>query len=168
MDIISHGLWGSALLGTNKKSNFWLAFVFGILPDLLAFGLPFILMFISPLSGGASTISSGKPEFINNTPSYVYSLYNVGHSLIVVAIIFGIIWFIRRKPFLPMIAWPLHIILDIFTHGKEFFPTPFLWPISDYKFDGVSWISPYIIIPDLISLIVVYIIIFIYKKRKNI
>ena len=46
---------------------------------------------------------------------------------------------IRTDFFASNIAWPFHIILDFFTHSIEYFPTPILWPISDYKFDGIPW-----------------------------
>ena len=36
-----------------------------------------------------------------------------------------------------MLVWPMHIIVDFFTHSLEFFPTPILWPVSDYRFDGI-------------------------------
>jgi hypothetical protein len=167
MDIISHGLWGSAFLGTNKKQNFWPAFAFGMFPDLLAFSVPFITMIISLLSGDIGVFTNGRPHYIDSIPPYVHSFYNIGHSLVVFLLFFGIVWFIQKKPYIPMIAWSIHIILDIFTHGKEIFPTPFLWPLSDYKFDGMPWSSPYIFFPNIIALIVVYIVIFIYKRRKG-
>ncbi len=42
MDIVSHGLWGGAAFGRKNKKSFWVAFLFGVLPDLLAFG-PFFI-----------------------------------------------------------------------------------------------------------------------------
>ncbi len=40
---------------------------------------------------------------------------------------------------LPALAWPFHIFLDIFTHPLGRFQTPFLYPISDLAFNGISW-----------------------------
>lgn len=42
-----------------------------------------------------------------------------------------------------MAAWGLHILLDVPTHARSFYPTPFLWPLSDWTFDGVSWTAPW-------------------------
>lgn len=50
MDIISHGLYGGAVFGEKNRKQFRLAAGFGVLPDFLAFGLPFISMAISLLS----------------------------------------------------------------------------------------------------------------------
>lgn len=39
MDIISHGLWGGIAFGRKNKKDFWQSFAFGVMPDLLAFGV---------------------------------------------------------------------------------------------------------------------------------
>jgi len=48
----------------------------------------------------------------------------------------------------------------------EFFPTPFLWPISDFKVDAWVWGSYYIFIPNVILLIALYSWFFIKKKEE--
>ena len=74
-------------------------------------------------------------------------------------------WLIRRKPLLEMGAWALHICMDIFTHSTAFFPTPFLWPVSDVHFDGMPWSTPIIFIPNVVLLAVLYAR-FLYKRAK--
>ena len=39
MDILSHGLWGAIAFGRRNRPSFWLAFVIGLAPDLLSFGI---------------------------------------------------------------------------------------------------------------------------------
>ena len=39
MDIVSHGLWGAITFGRKSRSSFSLAFVVGLAPDLLSFGI---------------------------------------------------------------------------------------------------------------------------------
>jgi len=53
-------------------------------------------------------------------------------------------------------AWVLHICMDIPTHGTAFFPTPFLWPVSDFHVDGMPWSTPIIFIPNVLLLAVLY------------
>ena len=38
-----------------------------------------------------------------------------------------------------MLAWPAHIILDLFTHSIEFFPTPIFWPWGATWAPGPFW-----------------------------
>lgn len=163
MDIVSHGLWGGVGFGRKSKKNFWLAFFFGIAPDLFSFGIySFSTLFgfeeREPIRPGQM-----NPDLI---PGYVHSAYNFTHSLIIFAIIFCIVWFVRKKAPIIMLGWPLHIVTDIFTHSTSFFPTPFLWPFSSFRFDGISWGNPIIFFPNLALLIIVYIIWAIYRKRK--
>lgn len=42
------------------------------------------------------------------------------------------------------VAWGLHILLDVPTHGRSFYPTPFLWPLSDWTVDGFAWTSSWV------------------------
>ena len=48
----------------------------------------------------------------------------------------------KRLPYYAL-AYPTSILFDIPTHTKEFLPTPFLWPVSDWVFDGFSWGNGY-------------------------
>ena len=133
MDTLSHGLWGGVAFGRRSRRDFWLSFAFGVAPDLLSFG---VFTVDRLLRSGFS-----RPE-LGDVPVYVAPLYDVTHSFVTFAVAFAIVWAIRRKPLWAMLAWPLHIVLDIFTHSSDFFPTPFLWPLVDYRFDGVSWGTP--------------------------
>ena len=163
MDIVSHGLWGSVAFGRKNRRLFWLAFFFGIMPDLFSFGIFFIERI---LTGNISFEHSGPPDPAL-IPAYVDTLYNFTHSLVIFALVFGIVWFFCKQPFIPLLAWCFHIVLDIFTHSSAFFPTPFLWPISEYRFDGVSWGHPSIFIPNLILLALAYIWFFIRKRKVH-
>ena len=123
MDTVSHALWGKGLFGYRKYR--WFAFLFGVIPDLLSFGLYFLFSFIT----NPFTIKWGKPE-LADIPAWVFSLYDFSHSL-VIAIIFILIAYKLNKDFcFPMLAWPFHIILDFFTHSVQYFPTPILCKIK--------------------------------------
>lgn len=125
MDIISHGLWGGIILGRKNRRDFWWSFAFGTAPDLFSFG---IFTGLTTLGLASSPDWSAGHPAQSSIPSYVHSLYNVTHSLVIFIIAFFGVWLIRSKPFLPMLAWGIHILMDIPTHSTEFFPTPFLWP----------------------------------------
>ena len=150
MDIFAHGLWSYAIF--HKKKYVWLATLFGILPDSLSFGILLVIY-----------IATGKfhrgPPPINSIPSWVYAAYNFTHSLVMFACVFLLVFMITKRWFLPLIAWAIHVLIDIPTHSFRFFPTPFLWPISDYKFDGISWGTPWFMVLNYSSLLIVFIVI---------
>ena len=154
MDTISHALWGKGLFGYRKYR--YLSFVFGAIPDLLSFGIYFLFnLILNP-----STIKFGKPN-LSEIPEWVFSLYNFSHSLIISIIFILIVYKINREISFTMLAWPFHILLDLLTHSIDFFPTPILWPISDYRFDGIPWSNSYIMITNIIFIF----LIFIYRRR---
>lgn len=162
MDTLSHGLWGSFAFGRRSKKSFLLAFFFGIAPDLFSFG-PFFAGSLFGLFTRPPFSSNPPPE--SAIPSFVHLLYRPTHSVIIFAAAFLLVWLIRKKPLWEMSAWGLHILYDIPFHEQRFFPTPFLWPVSSYAFDGVSWAHPLIFIPNVAALIALSVI-FLYRKGR--
>lgn len=164
MDIISHGLWGGVVFGRKNRKTFWQALGFGILPDLLSFGLFTIADVLGMVSG--PDWGKGHPD-PSSIPQIIHTLYNFTHSFIVFAGVFGLVWIFRRKPFLPMFAWGLHILLDIPTHSTSFFPTPFLFPVSDFVVNGISWGQPIIFYPNITFLFLCYLFWYLYDRKKS-
>ena len=166
MDILSHGLWGSLAFGRKNRRSFWLAFLFGIAPDLLAFGPYFALIFLG-IAQRPKFLEPPDPSLI---PRFVFQIYNFSHSLVVFAALFGLLWLIFCRPIWEFSAWGLHILVDIPTHSSRFFPTPFLWPLSSFHVNGHPWATPEIFIPNVVSLIVLYAWFFgrpYWKKRRG-
>lgn len=155
MDVLSHGLWGGIACGRASRRAFWTAFAFGVAPDLLAFGPHFAgSIWDAVWNGGFRPPHPGRGYA--GIPDYVFAVYSVTHSLVVFLAAFLLAWAIRRQPLWPMAAWGLHVLIDIPTHSDRFFPTPFLWPLSDYRFDGISWGHPFIFVPNVVLLAGVY------------
>src|SRR4030067_2198791 len=159
MDLLAHGLWGGTAFGWKRKYG-W-AFLFGVLPDLLAFG-PF---FIYRLASGA--FKFGQAE-ISSFPPIVFASFNGSHSLIPAALIFLVIRILISKELsIAASAYPLHILLDIPTHDISFFPTPFLYPLFDVRVDGLSWGHPTFIIMNYTALVTVYYFLFSGRIRRK-
>ncbi len=152
MDIISHGLYGALLARSiKKKSSLWLAFFVGMMPDLLSFGPHFVASFIF------------QDENLFNIPPYVHTLYNFTHSLIIALIVLGLLWYLKKFR-VEFLAWPLHILCDIPTHAKDFFPTPFLWPLSNFHVDGIRWSDPHFLIFNYSAIFAFALILLILKR----
>ena len=164
MDIISHGLWGGIAFGRTSKKNFWLSFLFGMGPDLVAFTLFGILILLGKAKLPDFTSERPDPSSI---PYYVYQLYNFSHSLIVFAALFAILWLIFRRPLWVFCAWGLHILVDIPTHSNRFFPTPFLWPVARFEINGHNWATPEILIPNVVLLTIIYAWFFLVGRKKH-
>ena len=108
MDTISHALWGKGLFGYRKYK--WLPLFFGAIPDLSSFGVYFLFnLIVNP-----TTMQLGKPE-LSEIPSWVFTLYDISHSIIIAAIFILIAYFLKKDFCFPMLAWPFHIVLDFYT-----------------------------------------------------
>lgn len=165
MDFLSHGLWGGIALGRASRRSFWLAFVFGMAPDLCSFGLVFA---DGLLTHGLDFFNGlGHPPDAAQIPAYVNQLYDATHSLPVFALVFALVWWLRKRPLMELGAWGLHIVVDVFTHSAKFFPTPFLWPLSDAHVDGVPWSEPAIFFTNVGLLVGVYAWFFIRKPKRR-
>lgn len=155
MDTVSHALWGKGLFGYRKYR--WFSFLFGAIPDLSSFGIYFLFNLLT----SPTTLKLGKPE-LSELPQWVFSMYDFSHSLVTATVFILIVYIINKDFCFPMLAWPFHILLDFFTHSAQFFPTPILWPLSDYKFNGIPWSNPYIMVANTICIF----LIFIYRRKQ--
>jgi len=179
MDIFAHGLWTGALYKTlNKKVGkplkVWPAIFWGTFPDLFAFAPAFIWLSWNLFLGSTNISDLPRPEEIepttrNITPIFRLTslLYNISHSAIIFLIIFGIVFLIFRRPVWELGGWFIHIVIDIPTHSYRFFPTPFLWPLSEWKISGFPWANPFFLIPNYIAIIIVYFLLRKNKKSKS-
>jgi hypothetical protein len=66
---------------------------------------------------------------------------------------------------IEMLGWALHILIDIPTHSLRFFATPFLWPLSDYRFNGISWGNRWFMLANYTALAIVYILLWRTSRR---
>ena len=158
MDVFAHTFWTAvAYQQVPFKPRLWAAF-FGVAPDIFSFGL----LFVQNLFNGG--FQSGPPELVS-IPAYVFVLYNFTHSLVVFGLVVLALYFIRGHKWPRLIGgWGLHIIIDIFTHGRDFFPTPFLWPVSDFTVNSFSWAEPWFMAVNYSALAVAYLIWY-FKRR---
>ena len=106
----------------------WAAFFFGVLPDLASLGIHFSMDLVA-----------GDGMKWGDIPDFVFALYDVTHSLAGMAACIGLLVAWKRALWLPALAWPLHVLTDVPTHGSGPFMTPILWPFSDWAFAGWSW-----------------------------
>jgi hypothetical protein len=157
MDSLSHALWGYGLFG--YRGYPWLSFLFGALPDLLSFGVLFIVRFIT---GGFTP----GPPLLHTIPAWTFFTYNFTHSLFISTVVIAIIYLLHKGIGFAMLSWPFHIFLDIPFHTKEYFPTQMCWPITDFFVDGISWATPRVWYPNLAGILILFSYRW-YKRKKG-
>jgi len=173
----------------------WMA-LWGIFPDLFSF-IPVILWMLWQIFyGGVDFGEIPRPETLSPEQRSSYSifrvtqyLYNSSHSLIIFFLCFLLILIFRlysstykqRKapsvynparstaimPCWEMSGWAIHILTDIPTHSRTFYPTLFLWPLSDWCYDGVSWGNMRFMIINYTSLLMVFVFLRLVQRLKS-
>jgi hypothetical protein len=146
MEVIAHGLWASAAaIGAKRWTKtrvpvgwavWWAAF-----PDGMAFGPSFAAGLWLRLAGNPNSDSAH-----GNVLPHVHiglPLYPAAHSLIVFLLAFALAAILARRVVFAMLGWLLHIVIDVPTHSLRYYATRFLWPVSDYRIDGIAWWTPW-------------------------
>ncbi len=160
MEIVAHGLWTAAAAITVKRTRgiplrlgrtvWW-----GCFPDVLAFGPMIAAALWLRFAGGPA----GAPG--DHVLPHVHiglPLYAAGHSLVVFALAFGIASILARRMVLEMLGWLLHILIDIPTHSLSYYATRFLWPLSDFRIDGIAWWTRWFWVLTYVALAAVYVL----------
>ncbi len=167
MDLISHTLWTAALAkGTNfktKKNLSWIqATFFGIFPDLIAFTPLYFFIIINLLVGKyqfpLTFPDKLEPAIYDNF--FIFDIttliYNLSHSLLVFSLAAIFISIYKRRIYWEIAGWLFHILVDIPTHSASLYPTPFLFPLSDWRHDGIAWENPYLLAVNYLLLVFIY------------
>lgn len=100
-------------------------------------------------------------------PAWMDFLYGISHSVIVFGVVIGVIYILKKRIPIYLWGWLLHISIDVPTHAAERWPTPFLWPISEVKFPGVSWGTEWFMIANYLLLALVYVYLFLEKRKEQ-
>ncbi len=155
MDFLSHILWTNLVFKEAPPSQRLLAVAFGVLPDPLAF-----LWALTP-PVVKSMIAFKKPSQSLYRP-FIFIIYRITHSLVIWTAVFLILWFCGFKWLaIAYCGWGFHILLDIFTHTKDVFPTRIFWPVSDFHFSGILWSNKWFLLCNYLVLLLMYLIFYI-------
>lgn len=178
MDLLAHTLWTTAAARkanklaekNNKKFKLnliWTAF-WGIFPDLFAFTFPFLISAWIIISSGEFAGFFSANHKLADSFDLAHTLYQYSHSLIIFILVFVIVWIFLKRPPWILFAWLLHILIDIPSHALDFYPTPFLFPISNYHFPyGVRWSNEVFMIVNYSLLLIIWGNILMKKYLKN-
>ena len=143
MDTFSHGFW-SALLW--RADLWWLAALIGVMPDIVS-QTPKVLYNLSKKRFPKGLLSEDIPKSLER---YTHYAFHLTHSLVVAIISTALVWTAFGVQ-LWMLAWHLHIAIDMWTHRKQQ-ATPFLYPFSNFRFHGVHWSSKHFMLINLLLL----------------
>jgi membrane-bound metal-dependent hydrolase YbcI (DUF457 family) len=166
MDVLSHALWGYAVLRWRGPRTARWGALSGAAPDLL-FYVPGLLRQIYVRGLGALTSPGGRdpsvwhkdgpplPADLVDTYDHYYVLT---HSLVILSVLGLVWWLLRRRSVWVLVPCWLHILMDIPTHER--FLTPMFFPVSGFTVMGYAWNRPPVLIANAAALLATYAFLF--------
>ena len=159
MDTLAHALWaGLGLVAARRHvpiaPRVALAAVgLAVLPDL-AHLLPLLAG-----GGGWRTLADyigatpgAEPALAPRVAMLSHHLHCIGHSAVIAGAVTLAAWRWRRAWMIPLAGWWSHIVIDVFTHSADFYPSPVLYPLTMRGFHGVAWNEPWFMALNYVAL----------------
>ena len=157
MDIVAHGAW--AAVGLAWAQQRWrvprriaiATVAMAVLPDLVHL-LPSAAWALladgswTALRDHAVALPGHEPVTTPLVETLTHHLHCVLHSAVVAAAGSALAWRVWRGVplwYLPLLGWWSHIVIDVFTHSADFYPSPVLYPFTQWGFDGLAWNTPW-------------------------
>lgn len=178
MDIVAHAMWAG--LGTQavarryrlRQRTVLATVALAVLPDLLQL-LPIAAW---ALAGDGSIAAlwayvvatpGEEPRLPASIGIASYHLHCVMHSAVIAGAFTALLWMRTRSLWFPLLGWWSHIVIDVFTHSQDYYPSPVLYPITMQGFDGVAWNQPWFIAVNYGALILGWLWLFHRRRRLD-
>jgi hypothetical protein len=166
MDILSHTLWAGAGVALARRR--WavapqtaaLTMLLAALPDVFHL-LPIIGWWLvgdgsfAIVRAYAIAVPGQEPWVPPLIALWSQHLHCVTHSALVAGVVTLSLWTIRQALWIPLLGWWSHIVIDVFTHSADYYPSPVLYPITQRGFDGLAWNTPWFLVLNYAALCVV-------------
>jgi hypothetical protein len=178
MDIVAHALWAGVGVALARRKmpidrrTAGLTVALAVLPDVLQL-LP-LLAWILSTNGALETLSAYSLASPGTEPALppvvalvTHHLHCIAHSAIVAATATAACWLWLRRFWLPLAGWWLHIVIDVFTHSADFYPSPVLYPLTMWGFDGVAWNAPWFLAANYAALVAAGAWLFATRRRAE-
>ena len=170
MDILAHTLWAAAgaALGHRRRAitrgTAAAVLVLAALPDVVHL-LPSAAWWaigdgsFAAVRGYALAAPGQEPWLPPIIQLLSHHLHCVMHSAPVAALVTALVWAMRRAFWLPLLGWWSHIVIDVFTHSAEFYPSPVFYPVTYWGFDGLAWNTPWFMVANYLAMLIVAVLV---------
>jgi membrane-bound metal-dependent hydrolase YbcI (DUF457 family) len=75
-----------------------------------------------------------------------HTLHCTIHSALIAGLVTLMAWRFKPVLLIPLLGWWSHIVIDVFTHSANYYPSPVLYPLTERGFDGIAWITPWFMV----------------------
>jgi hypothetical protein len=154
MDILAHALWAGVGVAVAQRyrplshRTAVLTVALAVAPDgphmLPVIGWSLFGSGTAATVGGYANALPGQEPVVPDTIAMLsHNLHCITHSALIAAAVTLLLWWWLRRLWIPLLGWWSHIVIDVFTHSADYYPSPVLYPITQRGFDGVAWNTPW-------------------------
>lgn len=179
MDIVAHTLWaglGAAWLARRRRDvtrkTVAATMALAALPDVIQM-LP-VLAWWGAGGGSWAAVQAfaiampGREPVIPEWVSWwSHNIHCIAHSAVIAAGATLVCWAWRRTLWLPLLGWWSHIVIDVFTHSADYYPSPVLYPFTERGFDGIAWITPWFMALNYLALTIAGLALLVRARRRS-
>lgn len=167
MDIVAHGLWAALLCRWQgrerpmRRTTTALTVGMAMAPDLVQLTPIVISALVLPEGWTAlQAYFHALPHYLPVLPPLVealmHHLHCTMHSALVATAVTWLVWWRLQRLWWPLLGWWMHIVIDVFTHSADFYPSPVLYPITQQGFDGWAWNDPWLLMVNYIFILLLW------------
>ena len=107
---------------------------------------------LAVLHAYAIALPANQPVLPPMVALWSHHLHCVAHSAVVAGVVTALLWALTRSIWIPLLGWWSHIVIDVFTHSVDFYPSPVLYPFTQRGFDGLAWNTPWFMVANYVAL----------------
>ncbi len=176
MDIVAHTLWAG--LGTGwlvqrrpiGRSTIAATMVLAALPDVIQM-FPVLAWWTyhgtwAAVQAFAVAMPGQEPELPEWVNAWSHTIHCIAHSAVTATLTTLVLWAWLRTFWLPLLGWWSHIVIDVFTHSEDYYPSPVLYPFTERGLDGIAWITPWFMLLNYLAIIAVGTALFVRRRKR--
>ena len=177
MDIVAHGLWAG--LGVALARRRWAisrrdataTVVLAAAPDVVQLlplvGSAFSVSGIALIAAYATALPGLEPSLSPTVALAAHHLHCALHSAPIAALVTLVCWLATRSIWIPLLGWWSHILIDVFTHSRDFYPVPVFYPFTKWGFDGWAWNTPVFLVANYAAICMGAVTFVLLEKRRG-
>ena len=167
MDVLAHALWaGAGVLLARRRWTVTPRTAAATVALAVAPDIPHLLPILgwsvfgagnaATVKGYAIAVPGQEPALPPEVEWLSHNLHCVTHSAIVAAVTTLLLWIWLQSLWVPLLGWWSHVVIDVFTHSVDYYPSPVFWPITRQGVNGVAWNTPLFMALNYLALAATY------------
>jgi len=94
-------------------------------------------------------------------------LYHTMHSAVIAAAATAVLWIPLGAFRIVLLGWWSHIVIDVLTHSRDYYPVAVFYPFSNHVVDGIAWNARWALIVNYVFILAAYVALITTRRRPT-